>query len=71
MDQLDREHYGSKSELPAHTPGTPKGEELARRKGREPGRQNRTPHRTARDATSIRPDAHGPIDPRMPHLPPA
>jgi hypothetical protein len=71
MNQLDREHYEPKSELPAHTPGTPKGEEFVRRKGREAGRHERPPHRSARDATSIRPNAHGPIDPRMPHLPPA
>ena len=66
-----REQYESKAELPAHTPGTPKGEEMVRRKGREPGRHDGRPHRTARDATSLRPDDHGPIDPRMPHLPPA
>jgi hypothetical protein len=58
-------------DLPAHTPGTPKGEELVRRHGREPGRQNAHLGRTARDATSINPAARAPIDPRMPHLPPA
>ena len=57
-------------DLPSHTPGTPKGEELVRRKGREPGRQDREPHRTARDSTSINADACGPIDPRMPQMPP-
>jgi hypothetical protein len=70
VDQRDQEQYTSKAELPAHTPGCPRGEELVRRKGREAGRHNRTPHRTARDSTSLRPDAHGPIDPRMPHMPP-
>jgi hypothetical protein len=30
-----------------------------------------TAHRTARDSTSINPKAREPIDPRMPHLPPA
>jgi hypothetical protein len=58
-------------DLPAHTPGTPKGEEMVRRHGREPGRGDPKAHRTARDSTSINPDAHGPIDPRMPQLPPA
>ncbi len=58
-----------RAELPAHTPGTPRGEELVRQIGREPGRDGRG--RTARDATSINSDAREPIDPRMPHLPPA
>jgi hypothetical protein len=58
-------------DLPAHTPGTPKGEERVIREGREPGRDDRRAHRTARDSTSINPEVHGPIDPRMPHLPPA
>lgn len=71
MEQLDNEHYAKRFEMPSHTPGTPKGEELIRRKGREAGRSAKAPHHTARDSTSIRPSAHGPIDPRMPHLPPA
>jgi hypothetical protein len=58
-------------DLPAHTPGTPKGEERVRNKGREPGRENAKLGRTARDSTSVNPEAHDPIDPRMPHLPPA
>ena len=60
-----------KSDAPAHTPGTPRGEEMVRREGREPGRDH--PHivRTARDSTSVSPDSKGPIDPRMPHMPPA
>jgi hypothetical protein len=58
-------------DLPAHTPGTPKGEERVRRHGREPGRENDQLGRTARDSTSINPAARDPIDPRMPHLPPA
>lgn len=60
----------SRAELPSHTPGTPKGEELVRRKGREPGRDNRRFQRTARDSTSISASKRDPIDPRMPHLPP-
>jgi hypothetical protein len=58
-------------DMPAHTQGTPKGEEMVRRHGREAGRGNPNSHRTARDSTSINPDAHGPIDPRMPQMPPA
>jgi hypothetical protein len=51
--------------------GTPKGEERVLRHGREAGRGDRQSHRTARDSTSINPQAEDPIDPRMPHLPPA
>jgi hypothetical protein len=57
-------------DLPAHTPGTPKGEERVRREGREPGREDTRYGRTARDSTSISPRARDPIDPQMPHLPP-
>lgn len=66
LDRLD-----SRAELPAHTAGTPKGEERVQREGREPGRDNKKGVRTARDATRINPRAHDPIDPRMPYLPPA
>ena len=62
---------GPSPDLPSHTPGTPKGEEYVERHGREPGRHEETPERTARDATSISAKKHGPVDPRMPHLPPA
>jgi hypothetical protein len=58
-------------DLPSHTPGTPKGEERVRKEGREPGREQEKLGRTARDATSINPAARDPIDPRMPHMPPA
>lgn len=61
--------HSPKSTMPSHTPGTSRGEEMVMKKGAEPGRE--TGSRTARDSTSISPDAHGPIDPRMPHLPPA
>jgi hypothetical protein len=63
--------YDARAELPAHTPGTPKGEERVRREGREPGRKMQNVGRTARDSTSINAEARDPIDPRMPHLPPA
>jgi hypothetical protein len=58
-------------DLASHTPGTPKGEERVLRSGREPGRQQKEPHRTARDSTSINPEAREPIDPHMPEMPPA
>jgi len=53
-----------------HIPGTNRGEELVRQKGREPGRDPRGPsYRTARDSTGLNPDQHAPIDPRMPQIP--
>jgi hypothetical protein len=57
------------AELSAHTPGTPRGEELVRHYGREAGRESGQA-RTARDSTSINAAARDPIDPRMPHMPP-
>jgi hypothetical protein len=59
------------NDLTAHTPGTPKGEERISREGREPGREDPNNVRTARDSTSIGVAARGPIDPKMPHMPPA
>jgi hypothetical protein len=58
---------------PIHIPGTNKGEELVLKKGHEPGRYERGKkgYRSARDSTSINADAQGPIDPRMPEMPPA
>jgi hypothetical protein len=63
--------HDSRSELPSHTPGVPRGEEIVRKFGREDGRKDPRADRTARDATGINADAREPIDPRMPHLPPA
>ena len=60
-----------KSEISAHTPGTPRGEERIAREGREPGREDPSHVRTARDSTSISPEARRPIDPKMPDMPPA
>lgn len=65
-------------DAPAHTPGARKGEEQAKNQS-EPGRHEggsshaNRPHgtRTARDSTGINPEDRGPIDPRMPHMPPA
>ncbi len=58
-------------DAPTHTPGTARGEDRVKQFGREPGRQNRPPDRTARDSTSINAEDREPIDPRMPQMPPA
>lgn len=63
--------HSSKSGLPAHTPGTPRGEEVIQKYGREEGRKHPNLGRTARDSTSVNPEGCEPIDPRMPHMPPA
>jgi hypothetical protein len=56
-------------DITTHVPGTNKGEEWAIKgkyeAGREPGK------RTARYSTSVNPKSKNPIDPRMPHMPPA
>jgi hypothetical protein len=56
---------------PTHVLGTRRGEEMVVRKGLEPGRKSGTPHRTARDSTSVNPGGEKPIDSRMPNIPPA
>jgi hypothetical protein len=53
---------------PSHTPGTNKGEEL-QAKSPEPGREGKSAN--SRSSTSINPKSAGPIDSRMPNLPPA
>jgi hypothetical protein len=45
---------------PSHTPGTPRGEALGK-----------PVDRMEDDASGINPAGRKPIDPRMPHLPPA
>ncbi|HEY7161175.1 MAG TPA: hypothetical protein VH815_07940 [Acidobacteriota bacterium] len=64
-------------ELPTHTPGTRRGEDMKEHDGKEPGRHdgelthNKRPsgHSTARDSTGINPQ--DPVDPKSPKLPPA
>ncbi len=56
-------------DIDAHTEGTKRGEEWAYEGRKEAGREGKG--RTARDATGINADKRAPIDPRMPHLPPA
>lgn len=62
--------HTEKSKISSHTEGTSRGEEVIMNKGPEPGREGGKT-RTSRDSTSINPKAAGPIDPRMPHMPPA
>ena len=70
------EHEGTDS--PAHDTGTRKGEEMYSSHG-EPGRHRSgrsgadrpAGYSTARSSTGINPDDREPIDPRMPHIPPA
>ncbi|HET6246164.1 MAG TPA: hypothetical protein VFE47_00550 [Tepidisphaeraceae bacterium] len=58
---------------PVHVPGSNKGEELVMHHGREAGRETKGKkgYRSARDSTSVNPENQGPIDPRMPEMPPA
>jgi hypothetical protein len=56
--------HDPKTAMPAHDLGTRRGENRA-----EPLIVRRT--RRADDASGINPEARAPIDPRMPHLPPA
>ena len=56
---------------PIHVQGMHKGEELALKSGREPGRGGSKQYRSARDSTGINPESHRPIHPAMPNIPPA
>ena len=57
---------------PVHVRGTMKGEEMVLDKGHEPGRGGEgKDYRTARDSTGIRWRSKGPIDRRMPNIPPS
>ena len=56
-------------DISSHLPGTNKGEEWLLKGEREPGREG--DKRTARFSTSVSPKSRDPIDPRMPHMPPA
>lgn len=55
-------------DAPAHTPGASGGEEQVE-DGAEPEREDGA--RVARDSTGINPEERGPIDPKMPDMPPA
>lgn len=76
MDEMDKEH-DSTSKSPSHDMGTGKGEEKSSMEGKEAGRHDAgTTHAdrpagtsTARDSTSINPDAEDPIDPDSPNMP--
>lgn len=56
-------------DISAHAEGTKRGEQWAYEGRKEPGREGEG--RTSRDATGINATHRAPIDPRMPHLPPA
>jgi len=56
-------------DIDSHTPGTKRAEEWTYEGRINAGREGET--RTSRDATGINADRRRPIDPRMPHLPPA
>jgi hypothetical protein len=56
---------------PVHVAGIIKGQEFVLNKGHEHGRGCIGQYRSARDSTSINPDAHAPIHPAMPSIPPA
>lgn len=56
---------------PNHVPGIHRGEEYAKKEGRESGRGCPGSYRSARDSTSINPSKHAPIHPGMPSIPPA
>jgi len=56
-------------DIDAHSPGVRRAEDWTYQGHKEPGREG--DGRTARDATGINADRREPIDPRMPHLPPA
>jgi len=72
MDEQDT----SRATAPAHDPGTPKGEEIAKKEGPEPGRDEgettdtgrATGTSTPRFYTGVHPDDKGPIDPDSPTL---
>jgi hypothetical protein len=52
--------YEGTRSIPSHTPGTPRGESIAR-----------PANRYEDDATGINVEDRKPIDSRMPHMPPA
>jgi hypothetical protein len=56
-------------DISSHLAGTNRGEEWTLKGKKEPGREG--DGRRARDATSVDPKGREPIDPRMPHFPPA
>ncbi len=77
MADDNKSKTNSKEELPSHTPGTRKGEDIIKEEGKEPGRYDTEEtgagrpagKSTARDSTSINPQ--DPVDPKSPKLPPA
>lgn len=70
---LGRAKGQAKPPDPVHIEGTTKGEELARKEGREPGRRRSGAggYRSSRDSTGIAAEGRKPIHPDMPDIPPA
>ncbi|HKT23509.1 MAG TPA: hypothetical protein VJR04_02835 [Terriglobales bacterium] len=61
--------YTSKTTKPSHTKGTMRGEERVKTGGKEPGREKEVVN--SRSSTSINPKSRGPLQKKMPHIPPA
>jgi hypothetical protein len=68
MAKLKRGRYDKPTDAPAHVKGIKQGNSTGnydKQKGHLPDGR-----RTAAASTGINPKQHGPIDPRMPNLPP-
>lgn len=71
--------HDTSRDAPGHDSGTGQGEEKSSTQGQESGRHDLGQShadrpagvRTARDSTGVDADEHEPIDPKMPHMPPA
>jgi hypothetical protein len=63
------DHYTPNTKMPLHIKGTTRGTERIIIAGKQPGCEKEIP--TARNLTSINPRSRGPIDKKMPHMPPA
>ena len=60
--------HNHKPPVPAHVPGTRRGEERALKR-KEPGRGETKQYRSARDSTGINSGSEKPIHPAMPSIP--
>ncbi len=65
---MDKEE--TSPDAPADEPGASRGENKMENEGKGPGRDE-VDMRPAKDSTGINPDKEEPIDPQMPHMPPA
>ncbi len=73
INQSNGQH--TKQDEPAHTPGTRSGSRTGGESGLQTEGKDDTGRRTGKTtpkfSTGINPSTKGPIDPSMPHLPPA